>query len=880
MSILIALLTTTSLLPHVTAVKLGKVSPRVWENLEAEGINAAAMEEAAAETAAAAAEEEQEKVSAKEAEEARRFKAETARREALDKAKDIDWKSTADAAKKERELDEKYGVWKHVILNPWFQWIMGLLDDLFAIELVGEARMAPAAIVVLLFMLYRAKQPLSFLALAAAFLYNLHPILVGGLTVGMKVWALRRKPKGYVPPKKRAGVGVGVGAGATGATADEDNDKRPTRSRKGDGLSEDARDMQTLTSLPKEVDHIVLGSDVGGLYTAALLARVGHTVLVLESGDSLGNCTTEMKGVQVDYGLLNVGKLQVYENMLQSAYLEGAPAVKWSRVGTEEDGYSFDVARVGKLGDVVYRAGKQALIDDQVTSAPGPENRGRVGMFVTRMELVAREQAAFWVGRLFGQKTAGWIAMIFGQGYGGIGGRTVQEVTSVTLPEWESLDVMRGGFRTENLGPAELSFAAYVSAMSQGMEGLNWPQGGYRSVARALVPTIKKAGGRVVTRVKVKGILINETKEGGKKGGKTAPTPAAATAAVATRQRRAVGVVLENGLEIKCRESIIASSGVVPLFTQWLPKEVALPFGGDHLEEARPRLYTVLLLKGSAEELDLPASDYYQVPTEEGVGGEIPGGWFHVYFPSAKDPSGVAAPATWGGGGKKRQQQHMLQEQFYSTCVIETEADDDIVEACYRRMDGSTSSRPAVQIAAAGLAATGAAVPPSPPPSLPNAGVFGPGPGLKYYKMKQPSDAKIRRLQQMMVKRLVQLYPQMAGHFEEEHGGMQTLGPFRVGLSHRPARFVAPGLRTRVVPGVGNVFLGGGDLVLGTFGGGVMGGWLAAHSALGYGAVDLLLLGRSLNEDLKNIPRGRYEEEGDEEEEGEMVAGGDRTKEE
>ena len=873
LSALVALLTTTSLLPRVTAVKLGTVFPRVWENLEAQGINTAAMEEAAAEAAAAAAaaeEEREETVSAKEAEDAKRLKAEMARREALNKAKDIDWKSTADAAKKERELDEKYGAWKHVILNPWYQWIMGLLDDLYAIELVGEARMAPTAVVVLLFMLHKAKQPLSYLALAAAFFYNLHPILIGGLAAGLKIWVMRRQPKGYVPPKKAA---------AAATAADEDKYKRPT------SLSEDARDMQTLMTLPREVDHIVLGSDVGGLYTAALLARVGHTVLVLESGDSLGNCTTEMKCVQVDYGLLSVGKLQVYENMLKSAYLEGAPAVKWSRVGTEADGYSFDVARVGGLGDVVYRAGKQALIDDQVTSAPGPENRERVGMFVTRMELVAREQAAFWVGRLFNQKTAGWIAMMFGQGFGGIGGRTVQEVTQVTLPEWGALDLMRGGFRTENLGPTEVSFAAYVSAMSQGMEGLNWPQGGYRSVACALVPTIKKVGGRVVTRAKVKEIMLEEEgegKEGGRKGGRTAAqTPAAAAA----RRRRAVGVVLENGQEIRCRKSIIASSGgVVPLFTQYLPKEVALPFGGDHLEEARPRLYTLLLLKGSAEELDLPASDYYQVPTEEGVGGGVPGGWFHVYFPSAKEPSGVAAAAAGGGGGGGRKRRQQQGEQVYSTCVIETEADDDVVEVCYRRMDGSSSSRPAVHITAAGLAARGpnaVVVPGQPTLPLVSTNVFGPGPGLKYYKLKQPSDAKIRRLQQTMVRRLLQLYPQIEGHLEEEQGGMQTLGPFRVGLSHSPARFVAPGLRTRIVPGVENVFLGGGDLVLGPFGGGVMGGGLAAHSALGYGAVDLLLLSRSLNEDLKNVPRGRYEGEGGEEgQEGEEVVGGDGVKEE
>jgi hypothetical protein len=33
-------------------------------------------------------------------------------------------------------------------------------------------------------------------------------------------------------------------------------------------------------------------------------------------------------------------------------------------------------------------------------------------------------------------------------------------------------------------------------------------------------------------------------------------------------------------------------------------------------KEARPRLVTLVVLKGSAEELDLPASDYWNVVTE------------------------------------------------------------------------------------------------------------------------------------------------------------------------------------------------------------------------------------------------------------------------
>lgn len=49
--------------------------------------------------------------------------------------------------------------------------------------------------------------------------------------------------------------------------------------------------------------------------------------------------------------------------------------------------------------------------------------------------------------------------------------------------------------------------------------------------------------------------------------------------------------------------------------------------------------------------------------------------------------------------------------------------------------------------------------------------------GLQYYKMKQPSDQKLKRMQAVLLKRLVELFPQLEGHIEE----YQTLGPYRQG---------------------------------------------------------------------------------------------------
>ncbi len=588
----------------------------------------------------------------------------------------------------------------------------------------------------------------------------------------------------------------------------------------------------------------------------ALLSRLGHSVVVLEPGDSLGNCLHTMKGVKVDvsefpsfcahfplpspplppaviaicrplttdrpcphqlthpptptptnpqYGNHTTGMLHVYQDLLRAGMAEGAPEPRWVRIGTEEDGFSFDVARVGKLPEVVYRMGKQALVDDQVTSAP--DNRERVGTFVSKMEAVARESSGFFISRLFSPKAARVLGALLGQGYGQAGHRTVEQVLGANLPDYEELDLLRGLFRGEGLLPSESSFAAYVSAMNHTFQGMNYPVGGLRALAQALVPTIQASKGAVFHRAQVKSILLSAPEDEGKgKGG-----------------QRATGVVLESGQQIKCRKSVLSALGAVPTLTYLLPK-VPLGPGLELCEEARPRFYTLLLLKGSPEELELPAQDYYQLPSQETAGGSL--AWFHLSFPSAKDPNPDAAGP-------------------YSVAVVETEADDDVLEACFRKADGSGCTT-----------------------RLPAPG-SGDAPGMKFYRLRPASDAKIKRLQQNVARRLVELFPQLETRIETEQG-IHTVGPIRVGLSHRPSRFAAQGLRAAVaqgVPGGGveNVFLAGSDLVLNTFTGSLLGGWLGAHAAVGYGALDMLCFQRNLTSDLGNLPRPRFVAEGEEE---------------
>ena len=61
--------------------------------------------------------------------------------------------------------------------------------------------------------------------------------------------------------------------------------------------------------IPDRIDAIVIGSGIGGLTTATVLAKSGQRVLVLEQHDQAGGCchTYVDKGFEFDVGKLNGG---------------------------------------------------------------------------------------------------------------------------------------------------------------------------------------------------------------------------------------------------------------------------------------------------------------------------------------------------------------------------------------------------------------------------------------------------------------------------------------------------------------------------------------------------------------------------------------------
>ena len=80
-------------------------------------------------------------------------------------------------------------------------------------------------------------------------------------------------------------------------------------SRKRDEVIKQSFSMQKVPT--HGLDAIVIGSGIGGLSTAAIMAKAGKKVLVLEQHDQAGGCCHSFidKGYEFDVGIHYVGLL-------------------------------------------------------------------------------------------------------------------------------------------------------------------------------------------------------------------------------------------------------------------------------------------------------------------------------------------------------------------------------------------------------------------------------------------------------------------------------------------------------------------------------------------------------------------------------------------
>ena len=256
-------------------------------------------------------------------------------------------------------------------------------------------------------------------------------------------------------------------------------------------------------------DVIVIGSGIGGLTTAGLLARAaGKRVLVLERHTEPGGLTHTFRrdGASWDVGVHYIGQVgpgsraRTYFDYLSGGELE------WNRMPDAYDRFVYPD------------------LDLSVSSDPDRYERELVAAFPQEARAIRRYFKAV-------RRTTAWTTMGFVQGMvprpmtsllrlaQRMGGRTATGTTKAYLdahfrsPELKA--VLASQWGDYGLPPSRSAFAVHAMVVSHYLEGGWFPQGGSARIARTFEKGIEQAGGAVRVAQEVTEILLDNGEASG-----------------------------------------------------------------------------------------------------------------------------------------------------------------------------------------------------------------------------------------------------------------------------------------------------------------------------------------------------------------------------
>ena len=256
-------------------------------------------------------------------------------------------------------------------------------------------------------------------------------------------------------------------------------------------------------------DVIVIGSGIGGLTTAGLLARAaGKRVLVLERHTEPGGLTHTFRrdGASWDVGVHYIG--QVGPGSRARAYFDylSGGELEWNRMPDAYDRFVYPD------------------LDLSVNSDPDRYERELVAAFPQEARAIRRYFKAV-------RRTTAWTTMGFVQGMvprpmtsllrlaQRMGGRTATGTTKAYLdahfrsPELKA--VLASQWGDYGLPPSRSAFAVHAMVVSHYLEGGWFPQGGSARIARTFEKGIEQAGGAVRVAQEVTEILLDNGEASG-----------------------------------------------------------------------------------------------------------------------------------------------------------------------------------------------------------------------------------------------------------------------------------------------------------------------------------------------------------------------------
>ncbi len=251
-------------------------------------------------------------------------------------------------------------------------------------------------------------------------------------------------------------------------------------------------------------DDIVIGSGMGGLTAAAMLAKLGRRVLVLEQHYVPGGFTHTFrrKGFRFDVGVHAVGEVTPHSmtGRLLRRLTDGR--LRWASLGPVYDAFHFPDGF-----DIDFPDSPARFRENLVRAFPG-ETRA-IDHYLSMVRSVSGAMKGYYLSRTMPRRVGLVLDPVLGRKAESYFQRRTADVLAEITSNPRLRSVLASQWGYYGSPPSRSSFAIQALVAKHFMHGGYYPEGGSQAIAEELLRTVGEAGGFCRIRADVRRILVD-----------------------------------------------------------------------------------------------------------------------------------------------------------------------------------------------------------------------------------------------------------------------------------------------------------------------------------------------------------------------------------